>query len=88
VRNAACKGAHTFTLTVEGRSWLRITGSTVLEGVELGSTKTTAAVAELTGLERGEHRAVVLIRCLTCPSPPLCSQNLSRIEARVTVISN
>lgn len=84
-RNVSCRGSHDFTIEVRQVSWLRITGPYRLERVGLGEAKKTSVEIDTRGLEEGRHEGTVAIHCVTCPPPPVCSQNIQRILVRLEI---
>ena len=83
-KNLNCRGRHTFEVSVEGAPWFRITGPSTLSGISPGRSRVTDAEVDLRDAAPGEYRGKVVVRCLTCPPPPKCQQDLTEIDVRVT----
>lgn len=83
--NLSCRGKHSFSIFIVDTPWLRVTGPPTLEKISMGESKVTNAVVDPRGLDPGEYRGRVVIRCTSCPPPPKCQQNLSELEVRMSV---
>lgn len=84
-RNVDCRGRHNFAVSVEGAPWLRITGPSTLSGIAPGGSRATEAEVDFRDAAPGEYRGKIVVRCLTCPPPPKCRQDLTEIDVLVTV---
>lgn len=83
--NVSCKGKHDFEIVVRDTAWLTTAGSGTLTRIRKGSRKSTNLVVDLAGLAPGSHRGRVEVRCITCPPPPKCYQNLTSLDLVVNV---
>ena len=83
--NESCRGAHDFRLEVEGGTWYRITGPTVLGGIRRGEQRSTEVEVDTRGLAPGAHELLLKIRCTTCPPPPKCTQDITEIVVRLRI---
>lgn len=84
-QNISCPGEHTFLVELEDNEWLAVPGDRSLKNLGIGRRQTTEALVDLRGVDPGTYRATILILCTTCPPPPKCTQNITRLEAVVEV---
>lgn len=77
--NASCKGRHDFELVVRDAPWL-VPVSNELTRIRKGRRKSTDLLVDTRGLEPGLHRGRIEVRCVTCPPPPKCNQDRTRVQ--------
>lgn len=78
--NVSCPGRHDFQITIQNTPWFRLTGPAVLRRIGVGEEKTTPAEVDTRGLAPGDYRGLMKIRCLDCPPPPRCVQDVTELE--------
>jgi len=84
--NVSCRGKRDFEIEIEGQAsrFLQITGSTLLEKIGRGETRTTPAVLDLNGVPAGVYNeGAIVVRCINCPAN--CRQDYTRIAVHLTV---
>lgn len=84
--NVSCRGRQTFVVSIEETPWLRLAGPATLEKIGIGESKTVPAIVDLSEVVPGDHRGSIVIRCTSCPPPPRCVQNVTRIDVVMTVV--
>jgi hypothetical protein len=85
VFNESCRGAHDFTVAIQGEvaRFLSITGPTELTDIRRGETKSTPARLDLRGAAAGAYEGEVVTRCTDCP--PNCNLDYRTISVLLEV---
>lgn len=86
--NVSCKGRHDFELVVRDAPWLVPAASTELTRIRKGRKKSTDLLVDTRGLEPGIHRGRIEVRCVTCPPPPKCTQDRTRVQVVLRIRSS
>ncbi len=83
--NQSCRGKHRFSIAIAGAPWLQLAGPATIDGLAPGQSRSVPAVVDPRGLAAGVHAGTIAIRCLDCPPPPKCQQDLVELTVRLTI---
>ncbi|HVS03433.1 MAG TPA: hypothetical protein VMT16_11740, partial [Thermoanaerobaculia bacterium] len=88
--NESCRGKHDFRASFEPAAgspggWFRIEGPDTLRRIGVGESKTTQATVDLRSVPAGPLAGILRVVCISCPPPPVCTQNESVFVLRLAV---